>query len=91
MATQRRNVLFTGHVQGVGFRYTAKQAAAARDVTGYIRNRPDGAVEMVLEGEADEIDAVLADLGSRMEGYIREVSQDTAEVTGEFADFGVRF
>ena len=42
----RRHIVFHGWVQGVGFRYTAKYQASARNVTGWVRNLPDGSVEM---------------------------------------------
>lgn len=50
-------MLYSGHVQGVGFRYAASQLAAAFDVCGSVRNLPDGRVELVAQGAAAEIDA----------------------------------
>jgi acylphosphatase len=46
-------------VQGVGFRISAARAAQARPVAGWVRNRPDGAVEAVFEGDADAVDALV--------------------------------
>ena len=46
---------FRGTVQGVGFRYTVRQIAAEFAVTGYVKNLPDGTVEMVAEGEIREL------------------------------------
>ena len=50
-------VLYTGHVQGVGFRYTVKSVVAGFDATGFVRNLSDGAVELVAEGSKDELEA----------------------------------
>lgn len=50
-------VLYSGHVQGVGFRYTARTVASGFDVTGTVRNLPDGRVELVAEGARDELNA----------------------------------
>ena len=91
MPAQRRVVRFRGNVQGVGFRYTALMVARVYDVTGTVRNAPDGTVEAVIEGEPDEIDAFVDAIGVQMGGYIRDVDQRQAPPTGEFSDFNVRF
>lgn len=49
-----------GFVQGVGFRFGVERAAIARGVYGWVRNRPDGAVEAVFEGEPDDVEALVA-------------------------------
>lgn len=48
-------VFYSGHVQGVGFRYTVKTVATGFDVSGTVRNLPDGRVELVAEGDAAEL------------------------------------
>jgi acylphosphatase len=87
---QRIETHFRGNVQGVGFRYTAIRIAAGFDVTGYVRNLPDGRVHLVAEGEADELDAFVAAVEEAMAGYIagRELRRQPS--TGEFVRFGVR-
>jgi acylphosphatase len=58
-----KKVIYTGRVQGVGFRYSAKQVASGFDVTGWIKNLDDGTVEMqVMASDPDELDAFLADI-----------------------------
>ena len=91
MANERRVILFSGNVQGVGFRYTACRSAARHEVTGSVRNLPDGRVECVVEGEPSEIDAFLADLREQMSGYIQDESQQVLPYSGQFARFGVGF
>lgn len=59
MAIQRR-VTITGHVQGVFFRASLRDRARSAGVTGWARNRPDGAVEAVLEGDPEAVERVLA-------------------------------
>ena len=49
---RRLTVFYSGQVQGVGFRYTAKTVATGFEITGTIRNLPDGRVELVAEGAA---------------------------------------
>ena len=87
----RRLVRFHGQVQGVGFRYTAREIAAGFAVTGTVRNCPDGTVELVAEGEARELKAFLQALQERMGRFIREVNVQAAPATDEFTSFSIRF
>ena len=58
----RRTVLFAGHVQGVGFRYTVERIARRFRVTGYVRNLRDGRVEVVAEGASEELGRFVAQI-----------------------------
>lgn len=91
MADQRRQVTFYGRVQGVGFRYTACRVAGGYDVTGYVRNMPDGSVLCVIEGQAPQIDAFLAELSAQMGRYIERTSQTTSPAGGQYDSFGVEY
>lgn len=70
MARERVRVLYSGRVQGVGFRFTARRLAPGFAVSGYVRNLPDGRVELVAEGEPAALDgflgAIRAELGDRI-------------------------
>jgi acylphosphatase len=55
----RRRVVVHGRVQGVFFRDSTRQRARARGVDGWVRNRPDGAVEAAFEGPPDAVDALV--------------------------------
>jgi len=57
---QRRACYFSGRVQGVGFRCTAHNIAIQHNVTGFVRNLPDGRVEIEVEGDRDAVEALLA-------------------------------
>jgi acylphosphatase len=57
---QRRRVVVQGHVQGVFFRETTRRRALAAGVSGWVRNRPDGKVETVFEGELEHVDRLVA-------------------------------
>lgn len=64
-------VFYEGRVQGVGFRYTARRLASGFDVCGYVRNVPDGRVELVASGEPEEVDDFLATMReSELAGHI---------------------
>ena len=57
--TTRRHITFTGAVQGVGFRWRARQAANLYGCTGWVRNEWDGSVTMEIQGSEKQIDLVL--------------------------------
>ena len=56
---ERRHVVIYGFVQGVGFRFGVERTAKALGVAGWVRNRPDGAVEAVFEGERAGVEALV--------------------------------
>jgi len=91
MAKQQRRVLFSGRVQGVGFRFTACRVAAGYDVSGYVRNLPSGQVECVVEGEEVEINAFIDALAGAMSGYVTDQTQQVAPYTGKFSSFTVGY
>ena len=62
--TTAKRVLYSGRVQGVGFRYSTRQLAADFAVAGYVRNTADGRVELVAEGDPAEVERFGAQLGS---------------------------
>jgi acylphosphatase len=66
-----KHVTYTGHVQGVGFRYTVVGLAKHFPVTGYVRNLASGDVELVVEGSAEQVEAFLEAVADRMAGYIQ--------------------
>ena len=69
-------VLYEGSVQGVGFRYTVRQLAKGFDVTGSVRNLPDGRVELSATGEEGEVRAFVEAIGqSELRAHIRKQSE----------------
>ncbi len=88
---QRREVYYSGRVQGIGFRYTACRIALQFAVTGYVKNLPDGRVELVVEGRAEEIEAMLQAVRTQMGRHIRDVRETPSRATGRFSSFDVRF
>ena len=88
---QRRQVNYSGHVQGVGFRFTTHSIAHGHDVAGYVKNLSDGSVEVVVEGTPDQLDAFLADVETRLASNIQKVKCDRRPATDEFANFVIRY
>lgn len=86
----RYQVLYAGRVQGVGFRATTAQIAARHPVAGYVRNLPDGRVELVCQGERSAVDRFLADVRETMNWYIRSETVEPAPSGESFVRFEVR-
>jgi acylphosphatase len=79
--------LVSGHVQGVGYRWSVRQAATARGLAGSATNLADSRVEVVLEGPADDVQAVLAEVtGASAPGSVRgvETREETVQAVSGF-------
>jgi len=86
----RRRVIVHGRVQGVGFRYTIARAAASRGLGGWVRNRPDGTVEAVFEGEREAVDALVRMCEEGPRGAAVERAEIVEEEPEGLARFDVR-
>jgi acylphosphatase len=90
MNRARMQVFYSGRVQGVGFRYTAKTTAMGFEVTGIVRNLPDGQVVLVAEGMRDELEAFREAIrDSGLGGFIRNEAVSWQPATGEFKGFEI--
>lgn len=83
-------VYFTGHVQGVGFRYATLQIAKEFEVAGVVRNLPDGRVQVEAEGRASEVEAFVTGIQERMHGYIRKTERTAAKRAPQFSGFAIK-
>ena len=83
-------VLFTGHVQGVGFRYTVLQVAKEFEVAGFVSNLADGRVHLEAEGRAGEVAAFVDAVQERMHGYIRKLERTAKKRAPAFTGFVIR-
>ena len=87
---QRREVYYSGRVQGVGFRFTVRAIAGRFAVSGFVRNLPDGRVHLAVEGSAGEIDRFLDAIQAEMRHYIAATQQTVSPATGRFNAFEIR-
>lgn len=85
----RKTLYYSGHVQGVGFRFTTARIAANYKVTGTVRNIADGRVEVIAEGQADEVKMFLEELADRMSGFIHNIEQQQSPGTGQYRSFDI--
>jgi acylphosphatase len=86
-----RHIIFIGRVQGVGFRFTAHHIANRHQLTGSVRNLPDGTVEMIAQGSAEDIDNCIRDIQESFAGYIGESRIEEATFDPQRIDFKITF
>jgi acylphosphatase len=87
---QRMSVLYSGRVQGVGFRYNVKSVAAGFEVTGTVRNLDDGRVELIAEGQRSELDAFRAAIrDSGLAGFIRDENVTWSDAQNDIRGFQI--
>jgi acylphosphatase len=87
---KQMRILYSGRVQGVGFRYTVKTVATGFEVTGTVRNLPDGRVELVAEGSSEELAAFRAAIPEAgLDGFIRDEAASWGEAQNSFRGFEI--
>lgn len=86
-----RQRIYHGRVQGVGFRYTTVSIARSFPVTGYVKNLPDGTVELVAEGDENSVVRFLQEVEAYFQQNIRDVESEDLSPRGEFSQFEVRY
>ena len=86
-----KHIIFTGRVQGIGFRFTALDIANRYRLTGLVRNLPDGTVEMIAQGPSDDIADCIRDIQDSFAGYIRETKTEEVTFNPQYTDFKITF
>jgi acylphosphatase len=89
MADIARHIFFCGRVQGVGFRFTAREVAERYELTGFVRNTSDGKVEILLQGQEQDIDNCIDDLQQTFS--VRDVQIEQAEFDPSYESFEITF
>jgi acylphosphatase len=87
----RLHAIVEGRVQGVGFRYFTQRQAVLLGLTGWVRNRWKGTVEVIAEGSREDIEKLLQSIRRGPHaGTTQNVEYDFQEATGEFISFQIR-
>jgi acylphosphatase len=87
---ERVMVLYSGRVQGIGFRVTVRQLACGYDVTGTVRNLTDGRVELIAEGARAELKAFLDGItASELSGFIAKQHETWQTAQGNLRGFAI--
>ena len=86
------HILISGRVQGVGFRWFAEQRASELAVSGYVRNLPEGDVEVVAQADEQTLESFCRELreGPRF-ARVEELSMKPVPVDASLQGFGVRY
>lgn len=84
-------IVYRGRVQGVGFRYTVRRIATNHPITGYVKNLPDGSVELIAQGSPQAINALLADVAQHFRGNITDCQRRLETSAELFSQFDIRF
>jgi acylphosphatase len=88
MSTVARKFLIRGEVQGVGYRFFAQRAAATHQVVGYVRNEPDGSVEVLAEGPAASVEAFKNDLAAGPQwATVEQLEEIDLDPSGKYTAF----
>lgn len=90
MSDMTEQILFSGHVQGVGFRWTTSRIASGLPVTGFVRNLPDGRVEAVVAGSAASIQQLIDQLHEHFGSGITSIQRHPLESANAFTGFTIR-
>jgi acylphosphatase len=87
---EQRRLMYSGRVQGVGFRYTTARIAGRHPVTGYVRNQADGSVELVVGGQPPAVQAFLDEVESTFAENITATRSEPLSPPQSFTRFEIR-
>ena len=87
----RKHVVYQGRVQGVFFRATSYELSQSFPVAGYVRNLPDGTVELEAEGDPAEVDRFLASIQQHFAANIRSADVSAIPPAGDERGFQIRY
>jgi acylphosphatase len=86
-----KHIIYTGRVQGVGFRFTAERIARRYELFGFVKNLPTGQVEMVAQGHPDDVGDCLRDISETFGSGISDTACSSISVNKKYAGFGITF
>jgi acylphosphatase len=86
-----KHIIFTGQVQGVGFRFTTFNITKRHRITGFVRNLPDGTVEMFAQGPPIAVNDCVRDIEEEFSGYIRETKIEEIPPNPQYKEFKITF
>ena len=88
---KRVEAKYRGMVQGIGFRFTAQRLAEDLDIKGWVKNMPDGSVELAAEAEEENLGKFLEQIKAHFKDYIQDADLNWKDPAGRFQDFRVAF
>lgn len=91
MASIARLITFSGRVQGVGFRFTAQRIACRYGIKGYVRNLPDGSVEMFAQSTGENIAETLKDISETFKANLRDTKIVNVTANSKYKEFCITY
>ncbi len=91
MADTAKHVIFSGRVQGVGFRYTCHRIVMRYDLTGFVRNLPGSSVELLIQGHPQNVADCLADIKESFGAYISDTNAVQLPPDPRYTNFRITF
>ncbi|MFH1837659.1 MAG: acylphosphatase [Candidatus Omnitrophota bacterium] len=88
---KRLRLIYSGNVQGVGFRFTVERIANRLGIKGFVRNLPNGTVEISCEGTDLRLKGFMEEITEQMSGYIRDLDIREEVPMHSFLGFDIRF
>jgi acylphosphatase len=86
-----KHLVYSGRVQGVGFRFTVLNVANNYRLTGYVRNLSNGGVEVFVQGHFESIDSFQRDIDESFAGYIRQTDVELVPANTSLTEFKITF
>ncbi|MGY3748783.1 acylphosphatase [Vagococcus acidifermentans] len=86
-----KRLIFSGNVQGVGFRQQFSLIAKKVGVTGWVRNLPDGRVESLVQGTEEKIAFLISYMQQQKRLFIRDVAEEQRDVSSELSHFSILY
>lgn len=85
------HVVFIGEVQGVGFRYSTRRFASQYPVSGWVKNKPDGTVEMIAQGDRSYIERLIWDIMNYFKHNIKDTAVEWRPVRESLSGFSITY
>lgn len=89
--TIRIRVVYSGRVQGVGFRWQVKQVSGDFVVTGFVRNLEDGTVELLVEGDSSEVRGMIEVVEKKLKDFWNSKIEDERVGDSQFENFSIDY
>ncbi|MHC4220799.1 MAG: acylphosphatase [Planctomycetota bacterium] len=86
-----KHIIFSGRVQGVGFRFTALRVAERFGLTGIVRNLPNGSVEMIVQGWPNDVAACIEDIKESFGVKVKKTQIEDIDINPKYEDFKITF
>jgi len=83
--------IFSGRVQGVGFRYTIRQIAAKYPVKGYVKNQSNGTVKLLVQADENAIELFFSEIKRYFSENIRDVSKNIVTSAKNYSNFDIKY